>query len=128
MTDAPSSQGIPAWESFVLRHTKPGNLAVHFVSFLMFCGAPIAALLTWNPWWMIPFFASGLVGSLGHYLFNESNVSLNEATSDARVPFFVALIFYNIAKGTYAAEIAKARALCGASTETAGGPDGGLRE
>ncbi len=100
---------LDAWDLFVLRHTKPGNLAVHFVSFLMFFGAPVLALLTWDPWWLLAFFLSGGVGAAGHYAFDDAGVSLREATSTPTVPFFVAIMFYKLARRTYWADVAAAR-------------------
>ena len=100
---------VSAWEDFILRHTHPGNLALHFVSMLMFYGSPVALLLTQNHYWCVPFFLSGLVGTGGHYLFRDGGVSVKESTSSPTVVFFVLIMFYKIARGTYFQEIAQAK-------------------
>ncbi len=101
---------VTAWDSFVLRHTKTGNLVVHFISALMFYVAPVIALITWNPWWTVPFFLSGGVGALGHYAFRDAGVSLKEATFTPTVPLFVMIMFYKLARGTYFDDVEAARA------------------
>lgn len=104
-----TAEPITAWDQFVLRHTKPGNLAVHFVSAVMFYGAPVAAVLTWDPWWLAAFALSGVVGAAGHYLFDDGGVSVREATFTPAVPFFVGIMFFKLASGTYADDLATAR-------------------
>lgn len=101
---------LTGWESFVLRHTRPGNLAVHFASMLLFFGSPLAALLLWSPWPLLGFAVSGAVGTAGHYLFHDGTVSVRESTSQPEVPYFVLVMFWKIARGTYGQEIAAARA------------------
>ena len=100
---------LTSWDLFVLRHSKPGNLAVHALSLAMFAGSPVVALVTWNPWWLLAFFTSGVVGAAGHYLFDDAGVSLREATSQPEVPYFVVLMFYKLLRGTYWGELEAAR-------------------
>ena len=50
-----------AWDLFVLRHSKRGNLVIHFVSFLVYYGALIGLAVTWNPWWIVGLFVSGAI-------------------------------------------------------------------
>ena len=104
-----SAEKVSAWDLFVLRHTRPGNLVLHFISMLMFYGAPVALFFTHNLYWCVPFFLSGLVGTLGHYLFKDGGVSVRESTSSPTVVFFVLIMFYKIAQGKYLAEIDRAR-------------------
>jgi hypothetical protein len=101
---------LTPWDLFVLRHRKPGNLVVHFVSALLFFGTPVAALVLMQPWLLEGFFSSGMVGAAGHYVFKDSGVSVREATVATEVPYFVLVMFYKIARGTYAADIERAMA------------------
>lgn len=101
---------LTAWERFVLRHTKPGNLAIHFLSMLLFYGSPLVALIAWSPWPLVGFVISGAVGTAGHYLFRDGTVSVRESTSQPEVPYYVVVMFWKIARGEYAAEIERARA------------------
>jgi len=103
------SEPITSWDLFVLRHAKRGNLILHFVSWLMFFGGPLLALLSWNAWWLTLFLASGAVGAAGHYVFKDSGVSLREATSTPGVPLYVSRMFVLIARGEYAEEVRRAR-------------------
>ena len=102
--------GLSEWEAFCLRHSKPGNLWLHFVSFLCFWGGPVLAWVKWNPWWLLPFFASGLIGVLGHALFKDGEVSTREATYQVTVPFLVTWMFLRILLGRYGGDLARARA------------------
>lgn len=101
---------LNAWDGFVVRHQKPSNLAGHFVSFLLFYGGPMAALLSWQPLWLGLFFASGAVGALSHHLSGDGKVNLREATSSPLVVFYVTVMLWRIARGTYRDDIALANA------------------
>ncbi len=105
-----SMEALTTWERFVLRHTQPGNLAVHFVSLLLFFGSPLVALIAWSPWPLLGFVFSGAVGTLGHVLFRDGAVSVRESTSQPEVPYYVVRMFWLLARGRYAGEIAAARA------------------
>lgn len=106
----PAPGPLTAWELFVLRHTKPGNLVVHGVSFVLFWVGWLAPLPLgdWRWWLLVPL--SGPVGTAGHYLFRDGGVKLKEATVDPLVPFFVTRMFWRLARGTYAQDLARARA------------------
>ncbi len=101
--------GLTRWQSFVLRHTKPGNLILHAISAACFFGAPVVAMLTTNPWWLLPFFVSGLIGSAGHRLFDDGGVNLRETTSAPEVPGYVLIMFWMLARGQWWDEVARAR-------------------
>jgi hypothetical protein len=106
----PGKVELSEWELFVLRHTKGSNHGIHLLSALMFFLSPILAGVFWNPWYLIPFFLSGLVGTLGHVITHDGGVSLREATTQHKVPFYVLRMFYLIATGRYARELAAAKA------------------
>jgi hypothetical protein len=106
----PTPVVLDPWDAFVVRHQKPSNLAGHFVSFVCFYGGPALALGTRNPWWLLPFFASGGIGALSHHLTGDGKVDVREATSSPLVVFFVTRMFWRILRGTYAEDIARANA------------------
>ena len=100
-----SKEPLSSWDLFVLRHQKKSNLWGHFISFLMFYGGLIGAAVTQNGWWLIPFFLSGAMGALSHFLSGDSKVDMKEATSSPRVVFYVTIMFYKIAMGRYSEDI-----------------------
>lgn len=104
---------MSSWDRFVLRHQKPGNLAVHFVSMLCFFGSPVAALAARDARYLAFFFASGLIGGLGHWLFDDGRVDLRELTSRPEVPHYVVVMFWRLLTGRYAEDtrLARERAL-----------------
>lgn len=104
------AEPLSPWERFVLRHTKPGNFAVHALSALLFFGMPILALALWTPWPLLGFAISGWVGAAGHRLFDDGGVSLKEATAQPEVPYYVLIMFWRLATGGYAEELRRARA------------------
>ena len=101
------------WQKFILRHSHPLNLAFHFVSFLMFYSGLLLPIATGNLWWLAVFLFSGRVGAIGHWISGEGEITWTEGTIDIRVPFYVTLIFYRIARGTYFAEVNRLRANLG---------------
>ena len=103
-----------AWDLFVVRHTHPGNLAVHALSALLFFGTPPLALLLWTPWPLLGFAASGLVGAAGHAVFRDGGVSPREATSQPEVPPWVLWMFWMLLNGTWWPEVEAARERLGA--------------
>jgi hypothetical protein len=108
--ECPQPHTLSPWEDFVLRHRNPVNLWIHFVSWICFMGGPLLALYTRNPWWLIPFFASGAIGTAGHALSGESDVSYQEATHNRNVPLFVTRIFWLIAQRRYRDEVERVEA------------------
>jgi hypothetical protein len=98
---AAADSPFSSWDNFVLRHQKPGNLIVHFISAIFYYVSPIVALLTWNPYWLLFFASSGILGAAGHYAFRDGGVSVKEATFSPLVPLFVLIMFYKIFTGTY---------------------------
>lgn len=105
LVDKDGKPTLSEWDIFVLRHQKTTNLWGHFISFIMFYGGPIVALWTQEVLWLIPFFLSGAMGALSHFLSGDSGVNLKEATSSPRVVFYVTIMFYKIALGQYANDI-----------------------
>ena len=98
----------PRWSRFGLRHRHPGNLAVHAVSAVLFWVFPWISLATGDWRWLLGFAVSGVVGASGHYLFGDGGVSLREATSQPEVPWYVLRMFWRLATGRYAEDIAAA--------------------
>lgn len=98
-----------AWDLFVVRHTHPGNLAIHALSAALFFGGPVVALLWWTPWPLVGFALSGLLGASGHALFKDGGVSPREATSQPEVPPWVLLMFWMLLTGTWWPEVEQAR-------------------
>lgn len=92
------------WDLFVLRHQNKKNVAVHFVSFLCFWLSPILAIVI-NPWFIIGFFASGIIGTAGHYFFTDGTVDAKEATSSLQVVEFSSKMAFLFISGQYWGEI-----------------------
>ena len=97
------------WERFVVRHTAPGNLVVHAVSFVLFWGSPLVALVAWDWRWLVGYVVSGPLGAAGHWLFEDGDVSVREATFQPAVPIYVAIMFWKLLRRQWREEIAKAR-------------------
>lgn len=107
---SPLRTKLSPWEFFVLRHTKPGNLVVHFVSFLMFWGGLAAAFVRREPLWLIPFFLSGIFAAPAHWYFDDGGINLFEASGSVRVVTYVAVMFWMLARGTWWPEVEACRA------------------
>ena len=103
------SEELSEWDRFILRHQNPGNLFIHFISWLMFFGGPLLAIWKWNFWYLGLFFTSGWMGAFGHFVFKDSGVSLKEATSSAMVPVYVTRMLWSLLKGDYWSQVERAR-------------------
>jgi hypothetical protein len=108
-SDLDRAPALTPWDVFVLRHTKPANLWIHVVSFAMFWGGPLAALVLWEPWPLVFFVVSGGVGGLGHKVTGDSGVNLREATSSPLVVFYASKLVVLHLMGRYAEHIARAQ-------------------
>lgn len=115
---------LDPWDLFVLRHRKPLNLCIHAVSFVMFYGGPAVAVATRNPWWIVPFLASGSVGAFGHWVSGDGGVSVREATSSPWVVFYVTRMFWRIARGRYRDDLAAADARYALAVRSGNGNSG----
>lgn len=100
---------LNSWDSFVLGHTHPVNIAGHFISFLMFWGFPTLALVTWNPWWLLAWCASGFVGIFSHYISGEGDVNYVYENTSPFVSMYVSVMFVKILRRTYATDVETAR-------------------
>jgi len=103
-------EALSPWEFFVLRHTKRGNLIVHFLSFVVYWASPTLALSTGDWRWLIGLPLSGIIAAPAHYIFDDGGISVREATFSPSVVMFVTIMFWRIARGLYGEDIAKARA------------------
>ena len=70
----------------------------------MFWFSPVLAL-TFSRWWWVTFFASGIVGTLGHYFFKDGVVDFREATSRWQVVYYSSCMILLFIGGNYAKEI-----------------------
>ena len=95
---------IVSWDLFVLIHRNRKNVVIHFFSFLLFWLSPILAILV-NPYWIIGFFISGLLGTLGHYIFSEGVINAKDATSNIEVVVFSSRMAALFVTGRYWDEI-----------------------
>jgi hypothetical protein len=99
---------LSSWDTFVLRHKLPLNLGIHFLSFVVYYGGPVAALIFHNPWYLLGLPLSGMIGAFGHFVSGDGGVKVQEATFSPQVVFYVTVMFYKIARGRYGRDIAKA--------------------
>ena len=102
---------LTKWDRFVLRHTHPLNLWIHVLSMVMYFVAPVVVLVTGNLWWLLGPVLSGSVGAFGHWISGDGGISIQEATVEVTVPFYVPLVFWKIMTGSYFAhDVPRARA------------------
>ncbi len=101
---------LTPWDIFVLRHRRPLNLVIHFISLLCFYGGLGLAAGTRDWHYLLPFFASGLIGAFGHFVSGDGGVSVRETTSTPTVVVFVPWLFFRLFTGRYGADIARAEA------------------
>lgn len=99
------NHNLTNWDIFVLRHRKPLNWVIHFISLLCFYLSPPAALITHRWEYLVLFFGSGALGAFGHFISGDGGVSLRETTSTPRVVLFVPIMFFRILSGRYSADL-----------------------
>jgi len=58
-----------------------------------------------SPWFIIGFFASGIIGTAGHYFFSDGTVDAKEATSSLQVVQFSSKMAFLFISGRYWEEI-----------------------
>lgn len=102
------NDALENWDLFVLRHQNMKNVVVHLISFFMFWLGPILGFFVHPLFWVL-FFASGLVGTAGHYFFQDGTVDAREATSSLQVVVFSSYMAAFFLTGRYSQEILRVR-------------------
>jgi NAD(P)-dependent dehydrogenase (short-subunit alcohol dehydrogenase family) len=97
------------WDLFVLRHHKPGNLVLHFISAAMFFGSPIYGLLTHDWLWFGWFCLSGCIGTYAHYLTGDGTVTLRESSSSPRIVGYNLRMWWRVFIGRYGKDVRSAK-------------------
>lgn len=93
------------WETFVLKHRHPGNIAFHWVSFFVFYGLPLYALCT-RQWWLMIFWPlSSLIGLMGHLLFEKNQIDFKDTIFTFRTIRCLNRMFFRLIVGKYQEDI-----------------------
>ncbi|QNM94781.1 amidohydrolase family protein [Chitinimonas koreensis] len=98
------------WDIFVMKHQHPANIRLHVAAVLIMYGSALAALLAWNPWWLLGVPASNLLGQYGHARYEPSHVDGRDALFSWRAMAALAKLAALALRGRYAAELARVRA------------------
>ncbi|NQY99312.1 MAG: hypothetical protein HRT45_01425 [Bdellovibrionales bacterium] len=110
MESTARNSGLDDWSIFVLRHTNLWNVRIHLFSALCFWLSPVLAYFV-SPWFLLGFFASGLIGAFGHYVTKDSGVNFVETTHDPQVVRFSTKMAWMFLKGQYNDEIERVKEL-----------------
>lgn len=97
------------WDLFILRHNTTPNVIGHIPSVFLFWGSPILAWIYNNPFFLIGFFVSGLVGTASHYLSKEGTVDAKEATSSFKAVLFSTTMAVLFILGAYKEQVLQAK-------------------
>ena len=100
---------LSSWNVFVLRHQKTPNIIFHVISCLLFWLSVPVAFLIKQPYLAAGFFLSGLVGTLGHFLFKDGSVNRREATSSLQVVHYSTKMVVMFLAGRYQTQILEAK-------------------
>lgn len=93
------------WEIFVLKHQQPYNITFHMIGVILFYGVPITALYTQNPWLLCWMPLSPTIGLIGHWVFERSNIDLQDAILSVRTVRCFNKMFYRVLIGKYTEDI-----------------------
>jgi len=93
------------WELFVLKHQQPHNITFHMIGVILFYGIPITALYAQNPWLLCWMPLSPTIGLIGHWVFERSNIDLQDAILSARTVRCFNKMFYRVLIGKYIEDI-----------------------
>src|SRR5688572_5313422 len=99
---------LNSWDVFVLRHQKTPNIIFHVISCALFWFSIPVAIILRQPYWVLGFFASGLMGTAGHFLFGDGTVNRKEATSSLQVVHYSSKMVLLFLIGRYGREIVTA--------------------
>jgi N-acyl-D-aspartate/D-glutamate deacylase len=97
------------WDVFVLKHQRLGNVALHVLGVILFYGLLALAAATRNAWWLLALPASQLVGLIGHAVFEQTPIDLQDAVFSMRASRCLNRMFFRIVTGRYGADIRERR-------------------
>lgn len=90
-----------SWWPFVRKHTHPGNLAIHWLSFMLFYGVPIFAVLKLDFRLLILWPLSSFVGFAGHLIFERQDISLSDTVYSSKTMRCINRMFLRMVLGKY---------------------------
>ena len=97
------------WDVFVLKHQRPGNVALHCLGVVLIYGGAAATLLTGNPWWLSLIVLSQATGIAGHLLFERSHIDVRDAVFSWRASRCLNRMFFAVICGSYWKEVGRVR-------------------
>lgn len=97
------------WDIFVYKHQDRANIALHCLGVVLMHGSTLAALLSWNAWFLLGIPLSQLTGLLGHLIYERSHVDLRDLVFSWRASRCLNRLFVSVLRGRYGSEIRRVR-------------------
>lgn len=97
------------WDIFVYKHQDRANIALHCLGVVLMHGSTLAALLTWNAWFLLGIPLSQLTGLAGHLIYERSHVDLRDLVFSWRASRCLNRLFLSVLRGRYAGEVRRVR-------------------
>ena len=93
------------WDIFVLKHQHPINIALHIAGIFIFYGLLFSAWKSQNLWLLFYLPLTQLVGLIGHFLFEQSHIDLQDAVFSWRASFCLGRMLLRVLLGKYRDDI-----------------------
>jgi hypothetical protein len=97
------------WDIFVFKHQTRANVLMHCVAVVMMYAGGLAAVATWNPWWLLLVPLSQATGLAGHVLFEPNHVDTRDVVFSWRASRCLNRMFFAVLTGRYWGEVGRVR-------------------
>ena len=97
------------WDIFVFKHQARGNVLMHCAAVVMMYAGGLAAVATWNPWWLLLVPLSQATGLAGHWLFERNHVDTRDVVFSWRASRCLNRMFLSVLRGRYWSEVGRVR-------------------
>lgn len=93
------------WDIFVLKHQHPINIALHVIGIFIFYGLLFCSWKFHNFWLLLCLPVTQLVGLMGHFLFEQSHIDIQDAVFSLRASSCLGRMLLRVVMGKYRDDI-----------------------
>lgn len=101
-------EGTDYWLVFLHKHQNPANVGMHCFALLLTYIIPLLALYCHNPWLLLLFPVSHLIGLIGHLCFERTPIDRQDMIFSWRAGISLHRMLFSVLQGKYRQDVEQA--------------------